>query len=76
MKRRKMNKINNILEKFWLVVASISTVFTIVIGIIDSFKGITIFLMVCGLAWGLYFIRRGLRKRLEKIDKSSSKQKK
>lgn len=76
MKRRKMNKMNNILEKFWLVVASISTVFTIVIGIIDSFKGITIFLMVCGLAWGLYFIRRGLRKRLEKMDKSSSKQKK
>ena len=76
MKKRKMNKMNNILEKFWLVVASISTVFTIVIGIIDSFKGITIFLMVCGLAWGLYFIRRGLRKRLEKMDKSSSKKKK
>ena len=76
MKKRKMNKMNNILEKFWLVVASISTVFTIVIGIIDSFKGITIFLMVCGLAWGLYFIRRGLRKRLEKMDKSPSKQKK
>ena len=31
---------NNILEKFWLVVATIATVFTIVIGIIDDFKGI------------------------------------
>ena len=67
---------NNILEKFWLVVASISTVFTIVIGIIDSFKGITIFLMVCGLAWGLYFIRSGLRKRLEKMNNASSTKKK
>ena len=63
---------NNILEKFWLVVATIATVFTIVIGIIDNFKGINVFLMVCGLAWGLYFIRRGLRKRLEKMDNASS----
>ena len=67
---------NNILEKFWLVVATIATVFTIVIGIIDNFKGINVFLMVCGLAWGLYFIRRGLRKRLEKMDNASSTNKK
>jgi hypothetical protein len=67
---------NNILEKFWLVVATIATVFTIVIGIIDSFNGISVFLMVCGLAWGLYFIRRGLRKRLEKMDNTSSTKKK
>jgi len=71
-----MNKMNNILEKFWLVVATIATVFTIVIGIIDNFKGISVFLMVCGLAWGLYFIRRGLRKRLEKMDNTSSTKKK
>ena len=71
-----MNKMNNILEKFWLVVATISTVFTIVIGIIDDFKGISVFLMVCGLAWGLYLIRRGLRKRLEKMDNTSSTKKK
>ena len=31
-------------------------------------KELAVFLMVCGLAWGLYFIRRGLRKRLEKMD--------
>ena len=67
---------NNILEKFWLVVATMATVFTIVIGIIDNFKGINVFLMVCGLAWGLYFIRRGLRKRLEKMDNASSTKKK
>tara|TARA_B110000285_G_scaffold129791_1_gene145974 strand:- start:289 stop:495 length:207 start_codon:yes stop_codon:yes gene_type:complete len=63
---------NNILEKFWLVVATIATVFTIVIGIIDNFKGIRAFLMICGLAWGVYFIRRGLRKRFEKRDITSS----
>ena len=67
---------NNILEKFWLVVATIATVFTIVIGVIDNFKGISVFLMVSGLAWGLYFIRRGLRKRLEKMDNASSTKKK
>jgi len=71
-----MNKMNNILEKFWLVVATMATVFTIVIGIIDDFKGISVFLMVCGLAWGLYLIRRGLRKRLEKMDSTSSTKKK
>ena len=67
---------NNILEKFWMVVATIATLFTIVIGIIDGFKEILVFLIVCGLAWGLYFIRRGLRKRLEKMDGTSSIKKK
>lgn len=67
---------NSILEKFWLVVATISTVFTIVIGIMDDFRGIRVFLIVCGLAWGLYFIRRGLRKRLEKLDNTQPKKKK
>ena len=67
---------NNILEKFWLVVAAIATLFTIVNGIGDKFKGIRFFLIVCGLAWGIYFIRRGLRKRLEKMDNPSSTKKK
>ncbi len=71
-----MNKMNNILEKFWLIVATVATVFTIVIGIMDNFKGIGIFLMICGLAWGLYFIRRGLRKRFEKMENTSSTKKK
>ena len=71
-----MNKMNNILEKFWLLVATFASVFTIVIGIIDNFKGIGVFLMICGLAWGLYFIRRGLRKRLEKMDNTSLTKKK
>ena len=71
-----MNKMNSILEKFWLVVASISTIFTIVIGIMDDFKGIRVFLVVCGLAWALYLIRRGLRKRLEKLDSTHQKKKK
>ena len=71
-----MNKMNSILEKFWLVVATVATVFTIVIGIMDDFKGIRVFLIVCGLAWGLYFIRRGLRKRLEKLNNTTPKKKK
>lgn len=64
-----ISKASRVLEKFWLVVASIATLFTIIIGFMDGFKGIKIFLLVCGLAWGVFFIRRGLRIRLEKIDK-------
>lgn len=71
-----MNKMNKILEKFWLVVATIATVFTIVIGIMDSFKGIRAFLVICGLAWGIFFIRRGLRIRLEKMNDTPPKKKK
>ena len=67
---------NKILEKFWLVIASIATVFTVVIGILDNFKGIKVFLVVCGLAWGIYFIRRGLRIRLEKLDNNPPNKKK
>lgn len=71
-----MNKMNKILEKFWFVVASLATIFTIVIGFIDDWKGIRAFIVVCGLAWGIFFIRRGLRKRLEKMDNQETKKKK
>ena len=63
-----ISKTSRILEKFWLVIASLATLFTIIIGIMDGFKGLKFFVVVCGLAWGVYLIRRGLRIRLEKID--------
>ena len=66
-----ISKTSRVLEKFWLVIASLATIFTIVIGIMDGFKGIQFFLVVCGLAWGVYLIRRGLRIRLEKIDEEN-----
>ena len=67
---------NRILEKFWLVVAIISTVFTIVIGIVDDFKGFRVFFLLCGVTWAIYLIRRGLRKRLEKLQDTPPKKKK
>jgi hypothetical protein len=67
---------NNILEKFWLVVATFATVFTIVIGFTDGFKESRVFFLLCGVTWGIYLIRRGLRKRLEKMDDTSSKKNK
>lgn len=63
-----ISKTSRVLELFWLVIASLSTLLTLIIGFMDGFKGIKIFLLVCGLAWGVYLIRRGLRIRLEKID--------
>ena len=71
-----MGKMNKMLEKFWLLVASISTIFTIVIGFQDGWQGIQIFLGMCGLAWAMYLIRRGLRKRLEKLEQNPPKKKK
>ena len=67
-----VNKMHRVLEVFWLVIATLSTLLTIIIGFLDDFKGIKIFLLVCGLAWGVYLIRRGLRIRLEKIEKEKT----
>ena len=57
---------NNILEKFWLVVASISTVFTIVIGIIDSFKGISHFFNGLWFGLGSLFHKKRFKKEVRK----------
>jgi hypothetical protein len=67
---------NNILEKFWLVVAIIATVFTTVIGFTDGFKESRVFFLLCGVTWGIYLIRRGLRKRLEKLQNTPLDKKK
>jgi hypothetical protein len=61
-----LNKWNAILEKFWLVVAILLSTLSIIIGFIDSWEGVSTYFLISGLSWGVYLIRRGLRKRLEK----------
>tara|TARA_B100001964_G_C13835755_1_gene423567 strand:- start:329 stop:571 length:243 start_codon:yes stop_codon:yes gene_type:complete len=71
----KIKKWNRILEKVWLVIAILTLLLSIVIGFIDNWvweKVVTYFLL-SGLAWGVYLIRRGLRKRLDKNSISTDK---
>ena len=71
----RLKKWNRILEKFWLIIAIATLLLSIVIGFVDDWvweKVVTYFLL-SGLAWGVYLIRRGLRKRLDKNSLSTNK---
>jgi hypothetical protein len=61
-----ISKWNAILEKFWLVVAIAITTLSIIIGFIDKWNGVSTYFLLSGLSWGVYLVRRGLRKHLEK----------
>jgi hypothetical protein len=63
-----IKKWNSRLEKIWLVIAIIGTISAIVISIIDSFENVEVYYLLALMAWGIYLIRRGLRKRLSKND--------
>jgi len=71
----RLKKWNRILEKFWLIIAIATLLLSIVIGFVDDWvweKVVTYFLL-SGLAWGVYLIRRGLRKRLDKNSLATNK---
>ena len=72
---QKIQKWNSILEKFWLVIAIVTLLFSIVIGFVEDWvwKKVATYFLLSGLAWGIYLIRRGLRKRLEKNISSNNK---
>lgn len=61
-----LKKWNNRLEKIWLVIAIISTIIALYFAIIDHFNGDFIYFLLAVMAWGIYLIRRGLGKRLNK----------
>jgi ABC-type nitrate/sulfonate/bicarbonate transport system permease component len=63
-----IKKWNNRLEKIWFVIAIIASFFAIVISILDNFENVQVYYLLALLAWGIYFVRRGLRKRLSKND--------
>tara|TARA_B100000767_G_scaffold255876_1_gene262478 strand:+ start:738 stop:932 length:195 start_codon:yes stop_codon:yes gene_type:complete len=61
-----LKKWNKRSEKVWLLISLISTVAAIVISIIDNFKEVKVYYLLSVMAWGIYLIRRGLTKRLDR----------
>jgi hypothetical protein len=61
-----LKKWNKRSEKVWLLISLISTVAAIVISIIDNFKDVKVYYLLSVMAWGIYLIRRGLSKRLDR----------
>jgi len=61
-----LKKWNKRSEKVWLIISLISTVAAIVISIIDNLKEVKVYYLLSIMAWGIYLIRRGLSKRLDR----------
>lgn len=61
-------KVHIILEKFWFIVATLATLLTIYLIIIDGFEAAKFYTLIVGLVWGMFLIRRGIRRRLEKFE--------
>jgi hypothetical protein len=61
-----LKKWNKRSEKVWLIISLISTVAAIVISIIDNFNEVKVYYLLSIMAWGIYLIRRGLSKRLDR----------
>ncbi len=71
-----MSKVHLYLEKFWLVVASVATLLTAITTFQDGFSNTRIFWLITGIAWAMFFVRRGVRKRMEKHAKTMGTNKK
>ena len=59
-----LKKWNKRLEKFWLIMAIISTLAAIIFSIIDQFKGDLVYYLLALISWGIFLVRRGLSKKL------------
>ena len=58
-----LKKWNKRLEKFWLIMAIISTLAAIIFSIIDQFNGDLVYYLLALISWGIYLVRRGLSKK-------------
>ena len=61
-----LRKWNHRLEKIWLVIASLASLLAIIVSLLDKFQNVEIYYLLAILAWGIYLVRRGLRKQLSK----------
>ena len=59
-----LKKWNKRLEKFWLIMAIISTLAAIIFSIIDQFNGDLVYYLLALICWGIYLVRRGISKKL------------
>jgi uncharacterized membrane protein len=60
-----MNKLNRFLEKFWFLVATLATIGSIIIALMDGLYFSLPFFLLSGIAWGIYLVKVGIRKRME-----------
>ena len=58
-----LKKWNKRLEKFWLIMAIISTLAAIIFSIIDQFNGDLVYYLLALISWGIFLVRRGLSKK-------------
>ena len=61
-----LKKWNKRSEKIWFIISILSSLAAIVISIIDNFKDVKVYYLLAIMAWGIYLIRRGLSKRLDR----------
>ena len=61
-----LKKWNKRSEKIWFIISILSSIAAIVISIIDNFKDVKVYYLLAIMAWGIYLIRRGLSKRLDR----------
>ena len=71
-----MSKVHLYLEKFWLGIAILATIVTTIYTFQDGFSKTRIFWLITGVAFAMFFVRRGVRKRMEKHTKSMGTKKK
>jgi hypothetical protein len=71
-----MSKMHLYLERFWMVVAIILTIVTTIYMIQDGWSSSRLFWLLTGIAWAMFFMRRGVRRRLEKHAANPPKKKK
>lgn len=67
-------KIHIILEKFWFTIAILITLLTIYLGFKDGFDAAKFYLLITGLVWGMFLVRRGIRKRFEKLENEKNQE--
>lgn len=61
-------KVHIILEKFWLIIAILTSLLTIYLIFNEGLVAAKYYLLITGLVWGMFLVRRGIRKRLEKFE--------
>lgn len=71
-----MNKVHLYLERFWLGIAILAIIVTSIYTFQDGFAKTRIFWLISGVALAMFFVRRGIRKRMEKHAKTMGTKKK
>jgi len=64
----KMRKWNTRLEKIWLIISILATIAALIFSIQDQFQGDLVYYLLAVFSWGIYFVRRGLSRRLNKLN--------